>query len=266
MPTAEEHQQTIEDELEVLQSIYMDDELQRLSDEILKIRIEPDLDALTGEEKDGAPTLSFQITYTPDYPDALPDLEIETLEGSLEEGATEELLNSVREMGEADCLGMAMVFTLASHLREELTSHLRRRVQLAEQERVRVRDAEIEAEQQKFRGTAVTVERFAEWRKKFEAERAAAKAAEDELAMKGLSAKEKEEFRRMRLKPTGRQMFSRTGPEGRSAATVDEEEEVDEEGGQEVDWSLYSREARQGHRAQEDEDEGRIELDLSDED
>ncbi|KAK0519329.1 Protein gir2 [Tilletia horrida] len=261
MPSAEEHAQTIADELEVLQSIYMDDELQKLSDDVLKIRIEPDRDALTGEEREGAPTLSFQVTYTEEYPDALPQMEIETVEGELDESATEELLSSVREMGESDCLGMAMVFTLASHLREELTSYLRRRVQLAEEARLKARDEEIEAEQQKFKGTAVTVERFAEWRKKFEAERAAAKAAEEEALMKGMSAKEKEEFRRMRVKPTGRQIFQRSGP-----ASVAEEEGEDDEGGQEVDWSLYSREARSGHREQDEEEDGRIELDLSDED
>ncbi|KAK0552904.1 Protein gir2 [Tilletia horrida] len=250
MPSAEEHAQTIADELEVLQSIYMDDELQKLSDDVLKIRIEPDRDALTGEEREGE-----------EYPDALPQMEIETVEGELDESATEELLSSVREMGESDCLGMAMVFTLASHLREELTSYLRRRVQLAEEARLKARDEEIEAEQQKFKGTAVTVERFAEWRKKFEAERAAAKAAEEEALMKGMSAKEKEEFRRMRVKPTGRQIFQRSGP-----ASVAEEEGEDDEGGQEVDWSLYSREARSGHREQDEEEDGRIELDLSDED
>ncbi|KAE8222661.1 hypothetical protein CF319_g4176 [Tilletia indica] len=264
MPTAEEHAQTIEDELEVLQSIYMEDELERLSDDVLSIRITPDVDDLTGEEREGAPTLAFRITYTPDYPDALPELEIETLEGDLDEEAAEELLKSVKEMGEADCLGMAMVFTLASQLREELTSHLRKRVQKVEDERQRTRDAEIEAEQQKFRGTAVTVERFTEWRKKFDAQRAAAKAAEEDALMKGLNAKEKEEFRRMRNKLSGRQIFERMGAEGKGTAV--EEEDVEEEDGQEVDWSLYSREARQGHRAHDEDEEGRIEIDLSDED
>ncbi|CAD6983681.1 unnamed protein product, partial [Tilletia controversa] len=264
MPTAEEHTQTIEDELEVLQSIYMDDELEKLSDEVLSIRITPDLDALTGEERAGAPTLVLQVTYTSEYPDALPELEIETVEGELDEGAPEQLLKSVKDMGEAECLGMAMVFTLASHLREELTTYLRRRVQEVEDKRQQVRDAEIEAEQQKFRGTAVTTERFAEWRKKFDAERAAAKAAEDDALMKGLNAKEKEEFRRMRNKLTGRQMFQRDGPEGKVSAV--EELEGEEDDGEEVDWSLYTREARQGHRPEDDEDEGRIVIDLSDED
>ncbi|KAK0549817.1 Protein gir2 [Tilletia horrida] len=258
MPSPEEHAQTIADELEVLQSIYMDDELQILPENVLQIRIEPDRDALTAEEREGAPTLAFHITYTPEYPDELPAMEIETTEGELEEESIQELLTSVKEMGQADCLGMAMVFTLASHLREELTSYLRRRVQKAEEERTRARDAEIEEEQQKFKGTAVTVERFMEWRKKFDAERAAAKAAEDEAQMKGLSAKEKEDFRRMRNKLSGRQIFSK-------ASSVEaEQEDEDEEGGQEVDWSLYSREARQNRREDDDED-GRIEIDLSDE-
>jgi hypothetical protein len=52
-------------------------------------------------------------------------------------------------------------------------------------------------------GTAVTPASFAEWRKLFEVKMKLKSAQEEEERTKGMSPKEKEEFKRMKTKPSG---------------------------------------------------------------
>lgn len=119
-----------------------------------------------------------------------------------------------------------------------------------------------QAEAEKFRGTAVTVERFAEWKKQFEAEqRAIEQRAEDEK-MRLMSAKEREEYKKSKVKPSGRQLFERG-----QYQEDEEDKNADADDAQEVDWDLYSREERERQRlAEEEEAEGRIRFEDSDED
>jgi hypothetical protein len=107
-----------------------------------------------------------------------------------------------------ESIGMAMVFTLASALRESLSEVGRARVskQQAADDR---RFAELEAaEAARKRGTPVTPERFAEWRRKFEAEMKAAKEREEEERLKSLGAKEREEIRKIRARQSGTSSLS----------------------------------------------------------
>jgi len=181
-----------------------------------------------------------------------------------------------------ESLGMAMVFTLASHLREALTNYVQRKRKEADEEDDKRRNEEIEvslssfhhlhhqlqsitarlkhhlsispapllshqAEAEKFRGTAVTADRFKAWKVAYEAERAAAaKAAENEHLSK-LSGKEREEYKRRAMKPTGKELFSK-------GQFKEEDDDEAEEGVQEVDWSLYSRENREGRSEREEEE------------
>ena len=282
MPSQEEYEATLAEELEVLESIYID-ELEKVSAEELHIRIEPEDDVLpllfsiglepgqapTESVEDGSPSpivLSLHIKYTPDYPDDPPNMSIHVLRdtkavlgpaltddddddadesaATAERPAVAELQAGLDQVAQ-ESLGMAMVFTLASHLRESVTTLIQRRVSEIEAEASAKREAEIEAEAEKFRGTAVTPERFAEWRVHFLAELAEKERKEEEAKMAKMSAKEREEYKKSKTKPTGKQLFEKGG--------TFEEDEADEEGAQEVDWSLYTREQREKERREQEE-------------
>ncbi|SPO23242.1 uncharacterized protein UTRI_01920 [Ustilago trichophora] len=284
MPSQEEYEATLAEELEVLESIYID-ELEKISPEELHIRIEPEEDVLpllfsiglepgqapTESVEDGSPSpivLSLHIQYTSDYPDAPPNMSIHVLRdtkavlgpaisdqdgedpedaASADRPAVTELQAGLDEVAQ-ESLGMAMVFTLASHLRESVTTLIQRRLAEIEAAASAKREAEIEAEAEKFRGTAVTPERFAEWRVKFIHEMAEKEKKEEEAKMSKMSAKEREEYKKSKLKPSGKQLFEKGG--------TFEEDEAEEEGVQEVDWSLYTREQREKERRdQEEQDE-----------
>ena len=281
MPSQEEYEATLAEELEVLESIYID-ELEKISPEELHIRIEPEEDVLpllfsiglepgqapTESVEDGSPSpivLSLHIQYTPDYPDAPPNMSIHVLRdtkavlgpaitdeddndesASVDRPAVTELQAGLDEVAQ-ESLGMAMVFTLASHLRESVTTLIQRRVQEIEAEASAKREAEIEAEAEKFRGTAVTPERFAEWRVTFLQEMAEKERKEEEQKMSKMSAKEREEYKKSKAKPSGKQLFEKGG--------TFEDDEAEDEGAQEVDWSLYTREQREKERREHEEQE-----------
>jgi len=211
------------------------------------------------------------VKYTEEYPDVPPELGLRVLEdeqGTLGTAPEElplddtlELVNDGRagvqhlraelDQVAVESLGMPMVFTLASHLREALTDYIARQAKEAEAEASRKRDEELRAEEEKFRGTAVTVERFNAWRIEFLAEQARKREQAENEYIASLSAKEREEYRRMKAKPTGREIFAK------SDARVEEEKADDSV--KEVDWSLYSREDRERQAQQDDTDEGLVE-------
>lgn len=56
-------------------------------------------------------TLCFAVQYPPEYPDVLPELELEAETGELRDDEREQLLAELKTVGE-ESLGMAMVFTL----------------------------------------------------------------------------------------------------------------------------------------------------------
>lgn len=292
MPSQEEHEAVLAEELEVLESIYID-ELDKVSAEELRIRIEPEEDVLpllfsigvelgeTPKEsiEAGSPSpiqLSLHINYTKDYPDTPPhmsiyvvkdtkgvlgpptdddddndddDQRLQSLRQSSEQASVQELQKELNEVAQ-DSLGLAMVFTLASHLRESLTTYIQRRVSELETEASARREAEIEAEAEKFRGTAVTADRFAEWRKVFEAEQKERERKEEDAKLHKLSAKEREEYKKMKAKPSGKQLFEKGGTLEEDDSRYDDDEEAVE-----VDWSLYTREQREKERREAEERE-----------
>jgi len=270
MVSAEEHEQVITEEWEVLESIYMD-ELERtyihlitdISRNHLRIQVVPeDYDA---SKKD--PVLTLDVQYTEAYPDEVPLLCICVVEDERQvlgappptddaaETETEvpfvsdtregvqTLLQGLQQVAE-ESLGMPMVFSLASHLRESLTDYMTTQAQAAEKAANEQREAELRAEEEKFRGTAVTVERFRAWQVEFMNKRAELKAKEEEAYIATLTAKEREEYRRMKAKPTGRELFTKPG------AGIEEDKDTDD-AVQDVDWTLYSREDRE-KQARED--------------
>ena len=224
------------------------------------------------------PVLSLDVQYTEQYPDETPTLSVKVLEDEKQilgesrsqTSPEEELENNQCDPREgvqflqkeleqvaSESLGMPMVFTLASHLREALTDYMTRQAQQAEKDAQKKREAELRAEEEKFRGTAVALERFKVWRVEFMKKQAALKAEKEEAHIASLTPKEREEYRRMKAKPTGREIFSK--PDARV-----EEEKVTDESVKEVDFSLYSREereklAREGEEQRGEEDQGYVE-------
>ncbi|KAI0065352.1 RWD-domain-containing protein [Artomyces pyxidatus] len=226
------------EEFEVLESIYPD-EFIKLSERDIRIDVEPD------DLEDGEDTLklALNVTYTDEYPDALPELSLEAIDGEVEDTEIESLLDSTRTVGEEN-LGMAMTFTIVSHLREQLSALIRTRSELRRKRAADEEQKALEAEEARTRGTPVTVASFLEWKAKFDKEMAVKKAREDDERLKGLSTKEKEEYKKIGSRLTGRQLFERD-------KNLDvSDDSLLEEGTVSVDISQYER-----TREDEDEDE-----------
>ncbi|KAI0957592.1 hypothetical protein AcW1_005934 [Taiwanofungus camphoratus] len=217
------------EELEVLESIYPT-ELTKLSERVVRIEIDPE-DPIEGE--DGL-KLALDVQYPDEYPEVLPDLSLETLEGSIDEEEIEHLLDELRRMGEEN-LGMAMTFTLVSHLREQLSALVTSRIERRKKEETERERQALQAEETRTRGTPVTIQNFMTWKAKFDKEMAAKRAREEEEKLKGLSPKEREEYKKFATRLTGRQLFERDKNFGIS------DDSMVEEGVISVDVSQYER-------------------------
>ncbi|KAG1853700.1 RWD-domain-containing protein [Suillus subalutaceus] len=224
--------EVLTEEFEVLESIYPT-ELSIVSDREIQIDVEPD-EAIDGEHP-------LQTTAIP-------------IEGELEDAERETLLESLTEVGEEN-IGMAMTFTLVSHLREQMASLVRKRAdQLLAEETEKERVA-IEAEEARTRGTPVTVESFKAWKIKFAREMAQKKAKDEEERLRALSPKEREEWKRAATRPTGRQLFEK------NKNLEHDDDSFVEEGTVSVDISQYDRSQL---RADEDEDDDGVHFSDSD--
>ncbi|KIL00422.1 hypothetical protein PAXRUDRAFT_29836 [Paxillus rubicundulus Ve08.2h10] len=219
----------LQEEFEVLESIYPS-ELSILSDRQIQIDVEPDVIA------DGAELfkLKLSVNYPDDYPDALPELELEAVDGELDESESDTLLQSLADVGDEN-MGMAMTFTLVSHLREQLSTLVEKRVQTRMAEEHEKERLAIEAEEARTRGTPVTIESFKAWKAKFDREIAQRKVRDEEEKLRALTPKEREEFKKIGTRWTGRQLFER------NRNLEHEDDSLMEEGTVSVDFSLYAR-------------------------
>ncbi|KAJ2040367.1 rwd domain-containing protein [Coemansia sp. S3946] len=229
-------------EVEILQSIYPT-ELEILHTEVpQKFTISIDIE---DDDEIRPCSLLLTVEYTETYPDALPLFEISLtpntlpaptdIEAELNDKDIYDLTDRLRELGE-ECLGMAMVFSMSTGLKEAATQRLVEKTA----ELVRVKEAkiqkEIEADQAKFIGTPVTRANFLEWKAKFELEtkehlsRLAGEAGEDR-ARRAVSSK-KDEDKRL----TGRQLFEQDRSLAQSDSTFIADGDVA------VDASLFVQE------------------------
>ncbi|KAJ8594337.1 RWD-domain-containing protein [Rhizopogon salebrosus TDB-379] len=230
--------------------VYSSYPYQVVSDREIQIDVEPD------ETVDGDLSFKLQLSvhYPDEYPDTLPRLTLEAIEGELEEEEHDALLESLTTVGEEN-VGMAMTFTLVSHLREQMTYLVRQRAdQLIAEEREKERLA-IEAEEARTRGTQVTVESFKGWKIKFSREIAQRKARDEEERLRAFSPREREEWKRSTTRPTGRQLFER------NKNLEHDDDGLMEEGTVSVDISQYDRSQGNTH---EDEDDDRVHFSDSD--
>jgi len=201
---------------------------QGLSQHKIQIEIEAD------DIPDGAHNLQVTlcVEYTGGYPDELPILSLKCDDERIEEPDSENILEDLRKVGEEN-LGMAMTFTLVSHLREQLSQLVRSKLEEQNQRESEKERLALEAEEKRTIGTPVTVESFKAWKEKFDKEVAIKKLQEDEEHHKNMTPKERDEWRKSGTRLTGRQLFERNKNL--------EDETLIEEGVVSVDFSQYER-------------------------
>ncbi|KAG2522537.1 hypothetical protein BBO99_00005959 [Phytophthora kernoviae] len=224
-------------EVEALEAIYMDD-FTKLSDDPLsfQVRVVPNQD---GKNNFVAMTLKVDIPAT--YPDVEPTLEI-ILNKGLSDRQHKEMKELLTQQIEEN-MGMAMMYTLCEAVREYLVENNREgndgsehQEMLRRMETRKKKEDKVEAEKEEeamarsqekrvFHGTPVTVETFAVWKEKFEAEMQTTPktSVKDEAS----------------AKLTGRQLWNKgmvtedsaveaeAEAEGENAAEEDEEEDND---------------------------------------
>ncbi|KAJ7155989.1 RWD-domain-containing protein [Mycena crocata] len=234
------------EEFEVLEAIYPELTISSSgSEEVIQLEVEPeDYDSADGGEQ---LKITLEVQYPPQYPDVLPELSLRAIEGEgeIEDSEISELLEDLRTVGEEN-LGIAMTFTLVSHLREQLSALVKRRTERRRKEEMEKERLAIEVEEARTRGTPVTQESFKAWKIKFDQELAAAKKAREDEKMRGLTPKEREETKRIVGRLSGRQLFERN--------KVLDEDTLLEEGTVSVDVSQYERTRREEEDGEEEEE------------
>ncbi|KPI42186.1 RWD domain-containing protein [Cyphellophora attinorum] len=163
-----------QEEREVLDSIFPD-EITDLSENSFRISITLDAPPDFRDEGVDPPTIFLTVAYPEAYPDVGPHLDLAPPPNASKHPLFDvsedkaQLLEALEPTIE-ESLGMAMIFTLVSTLKEAAEQLMvdRQKQKNEVQEQV-VRKAE-EEENRKFFGTKVTSERFLEWQAKFKVE------------------------------------------------------------------------------------------------
>ncbi|KAL4791261.1 RWD domain-containing protein [Aspergillus venezuelensis] len=215
------------EEREVLDSIFPE-EITDISDTSYRISIT--LDSPENDEQSAdaePPILLLQVSYPEEYPDVAPDLELSAPPNAPKHPRLdisedrERLLEALQPTIEEN-MGMAMVFTLVSALKESAELLMAERVNAVHAVMEMEAAQAEEEENRKFQGTTVNRETFLEWLNNFKKEmeeeerrRKEEKEAEDKKGTKKGPAKEEKKL-------TGKQLWER-GLAGK--ADFDEEDE-----------------------------------------
>ncbi|KAF4164484.1 hypothetical protein CNMCM6936_009066 [Aspergillus lentulus] len=218
------------EEREVLDSIFPE-EITDISDTAYRISINletPESDARDEEETE-QPVLILQVSYPPEYPDVAPDLDISAPPNAPKhplldiQEDRDRLLEALQPTIEEN-LGMAMVFTLVSTLKESAELLMAERANAVQALKEMEAAKAEEEENRKFQGTAVTPETFLEWRERFRKEmeekeqrEREEKEADEKRAKKALVKEEK--------KLTGKQLWER-GLAGKADYDEDDEDAI----------------------------------------
>lgn len=208
------------EEREVLESIFPD-EITDIAENEFKVAVTLDI---PGEEDAEEPPVFFlHVKYPDDYPDVAPNLEIHASPNAALHPQfntaedRERLLEGITETVQEN-LGIAMVFTIYSALKEAAEQLVQDRKDSAARVVEEAARAAEREENKKFQGTPVTPETFVKWREDFLKEMEEIRAREEEERLAELKkARVKEP-----VKLTGRQLW-----EGGLAGKGDEEDEED---------------------------------------
>ncbi|GAB1311210.1 Protein gir2 [Madurella fahalii] len=207
------------EEREVLDSIFPE-EITDISESEYRISITLDIPDDDAEP----PVMLLTVRYPEDYPDKAPMLELSTPPNATPHqylNVTDDKEHLLRDLEATidENLGMAMVFTLVSALKEaaeQLVVERREAAARAHEEEVLAAERE---ENKKFHGTPVNRETFLKWRESFLKEMEEARIREEE--------ERAAELKKARIKEpaklTGKQLWQ----QGLAAA---DQEEADEDG------------------------------------
>ncbi|KAL2178604.1 ubiquitin-conjugating enzyme/RWD-like protein [Thermothelomyces heterothallicus CBS 202.75] len=193
------------EEREVLNSIFPD-EITDISETEYRITIKLDIPDDEGEP----PVMLLTVRYPEEYPDKAPLLELATPQNStphqyLNIAEDKDQLLSGLEATIEENLGMAMVFTLVSAVKEAAEKLVEDRKQAAAKAHEEAILAAEREENKKFHGTPVNRETFLKWREQFLKEMEEARLREEEeRAAEMKKAKIKEP-----VKLTGKQLWER---------------------------------------------------------
>lgn len=197
-----------------------------LSDTSFRISIT--LDPPENDEQEAEPPiLLLQVSYPEEYPEVAPEIELMAPPNApkhprLDISEDRERLLEALEPTIEENMGMAMVFTLVSALKESAELLMAERVNAVHAVKEMEAAKAEEEENKKFQGTTVNRETFLEWLDKFKEEveeeerkKREEKEAEEKKANKKTPAKEEKKL-------TGKQLWER-GLAGK--ADFDEEDE-----------------------------------------
>ncbi|KAF1817190.1 RWD-domain-containing protein [Eremomyces bilateralis CBS 781.70] len=212
-----------QEEREVLESIFPD-EITDISENEFRVLIVLDVERHEDDETE-QPELLLQVTYPEAYPDEAPRLDIQSPPNAPKyphfdvQEDKEQLLQNLYPIIE-ESMGMAMIFTIISTLKELAEQLILDRQKVEELERETEAQKVEEEENRKFHGSAVTRESFMAWRAKFKQELEEEERIRQEEALVDSKGRKiaKEEPR-----ITGRQLWER-GLVGK----IDEDEGDDE--------------------------------------
>ncbi|TKX19959.1 RWD domain-containing protein [Elsinoe australis] len=187
------------EEREVLSSIFPD-EITDISETEYRISIALDITP-ESEDEPPPPTILLHVSYPDTYPDTAPRLDINSPPNAsrhpqLDVQEDKSLLLKSLDSTIEENLGMAMVFTLVTTLKEaaeQLILDRKAEVQAEKDEEAAKAEAE---ENRKFEGTKVTRETFLAWRERFrkemeEEKERAEREREEELKRKKIKEEKK---------------------------------------------------------------------------
>lgn len=211
-----------QEEREVLDSIYPD-EIQDISDHEYRISIALEVNNENGDDTP-APTIILNVRYPDAYPDEAPHLDLTQPPNAprhphldIQEDRSR-LLDALQPTIEEN-MGIAMVFTLVTTLKDAAELLISERQQAIQAQKDFESQKAEEEENRKFEGEKVTRESFLAWQKTFNEEmleekaRRAAELEAEEKKKRGGKAEEK------RL--TGKQLWE----QGLAGKVMEEEED-----------------------------------------
>lgn len=184
------------------------------------------LDLPDAPEEDEPPKFLLSVRYPEEYPDEAPQLDIMTAPdgASVTEHFSvsddrDQLLASIVETIQEN-LGMAMIFTIVSALKDAAEQLVQERKDAVAREVEEQRLAAEREENKKFQGTPVTPETFLKWREGFLQEMKEKKQREEEERLQELKKVKVKEP----VKLSGRQLWER-GLAGKGDEGDDDDEE-----------------------------------------
>ncbi|KAF8858086.1 RWD-domain-containing protein [Acephala macrosclerotiorum] len=213
------------EEREVLDSIFPD-EIQDISETEFRISILLDITNDDGDESE-RPTILLQVKYPDAYPEEPPVLDLLAPPNApthpyFSVGADrDKLLEGLTETIEEN-MGMAMIFTLVSTLKdnaEQLVAERQAGARHEHEQRVLAQEAE---ENKKFHGTPVNPETFMKWRTDFRKEM-------EEMKVKQEEEDEAAEKKKNRGKDTVTQLTGKQLWERGLAGKIEEDEDYDDD-------------------------------------